>query len=90
MSHWIPATTTHFFFSVPIVNIVTEILHRFLKNQNRSNNLSILPDLDSYRISIHSPNISGHILGRFGGFITDFVSVIPLEKIIILTLRHNV
>ena len=32
--------------------------------QNRSNNLSILPDLQSNRISIHSPIISSDILGR--------------------------
>ena len=49
----------------------------------------ILPDLDSYRISIHSPNISGDIIGRFGGFLTDFVSVIHLRQIIFLTLRRQ-
>ena len=39
-------------------------LNDWFSSQNRSNNLSILPDLQSNRISIHSPTISSDIPGR--------------------------
>ena len=39
-------------------------LNDWFSSQNRSNNLSILPDLQSNRISIHSPTLSIDILGR--------------------------
>ena len=68
----------------------TQIFPRHFLNQNRSNNLSILPDLDSNRISIHSPNISSDILCRFVGFITDFVSDIFTWWINFLALWRNV
>ena len=62
---WIPNTTNiHSFFLCRSFHIVTEFPLDF-STQNRSNNLSILPDLDSNRISIHSPIISSDIHGRF-------------------------
>ena len=67
---------TPFFLCRPL-HTDTEFPHN-ISTQNRSNNLSILPDLHSNRISIHSPIISCDILGRFS----------VLQQILSLTVYH--
>ena len=75
---WIPNTTKlHSFFLCRSFHIVTEF-PLDISSQNRSNNLSILPDLESNRISIHSLIISSDILSRFS----------VLQQILSLTVYH--
>ena len=69
------------------IHIATEISAWF-SSQNRSNNLSILPDLQSNRISIHSPIISSDILGR-SSVLQEILSLVyHLKNIFLSAIAH--